>query len=99
MDRIEQARLYADAWETWGLQKQIDMLIEEMAELTQALLKARRQGAVFSNDVYEEMADVGICMGQVEMEIARLGFFHIVTTQEERKLLRLRDRLKQEGED
>jgi len=99
MNRIEQVQLYAEAWETWGPQKQIDMLIEEMAELTQALLKARRQGAVFSNDVYGEIAGVGICMGQVEMEIKRLGFFHLVVTMEERKLQRLKDRLIREGED
>ena len=98
MDRIEQAKLYAEAWETWGPQKQIDMLIEEMAELTQALLKARRQGAIFSNDVYEEIADVGICMGQIEQEINRSGLFKIVLKVEEEKLLRLRDRLIQEGE-
>lgn len=99
MDPVEQVTLYAEAWETWGPEKQMDMLIEEMAELTQAILKARRQGVVFNYNVYEELADVGICLGQVEQQIKRIGTFETVMRIEDKKLLRLRERLTQEGED
>lgn len=98
MDAVEQAKLYAEAWETWGPEKQMDMLIEEMAELTQAILKARRNGVIFSHDVFEEIADVGICMGQVEQQIKRIGKFPQVLKMEEDKLIRLRNRLIEEGE-
>lgn len=96
MDQEEQLALYQKAWETRGPEKQIDMLIEEMAELTQALLKARRQGVTFNFQVHEEIADVGICMGQLEIQIARDGSFPTVLKIQERKLLRLKERLDRE---
>jgi hypothetical protein len=44
MEEIETKTLYDWAWKHWGSDAQIDVLIEEMAELTQALLKSRRNG-------------------------------------------------------
>jgi hypothetical protein len=48
------------------------MLIEEMAELTQALLKARRNGVTFTYCVAEELADVCICIEQVKTRMKKL---------------------------
>lgn len=69
MDDEKRICLYNDAWKKWGAEKQVDMLIEEMAELTKALLKARRNGVVFSHNVYEEIADVDICMEQIKTRL------------------------------
>jgi NTP pyrophosphatase (non-canonical NTP hydrolase) len=78
MDTLERQQLYNTAWKHWGPAMQIDMLIEEMAELTQALLKARRNGItdIFDPDyhntqVYEELADVTICLEQLETRLKK----------------------------
>lgn len=68
MDQKEKNKLYTDAWDLWGANTQLDMLIEEMAELTQAILKARREGKLFSENLIEEFADVTICMEQLELQ-------------------------------
>lgn len=60
--------IYKQAIAKFGIAKQTDMLIEEMAELTQSLLKNRRKpndGAVLEN-VYEEFADVTIVMRRIQ---------------------------------
>jgi len=56
------------ALDKWGLEKQELILIEEMAELTQALIKNRRNdtNAVHANLV-EEIADVEIMLMQLKM--------------------------------
>lgn len=58
--------IYERAIETFGLDKQEDMLIEEMAELTQAILKNRRKAteATWQN-LNEEFVDVEIVMQQI----------------------------------
>lgn len=56
----------------WGSDMQIDIYIEEMAELTQALLKTRRNGITWSYAVFEEIADVLICLQQIEIALRRL---------------------------
>ena len=66
---------YKKAIETFGEDSQIDMAIEEMSELTKALLKYRRavksgnnvvlRKIVAKNDVSEEMADVYIMLEQL----------------------------------
>lgn len=74
MDQIDKDQLYNTAWKHWGGETQLDMLIEEMAELTQALLKARRNGVMFSYGVAEELADVCICIEQVKTRMKRLPY-------------------------
>ena len=50
----------------YGDESQIDMAIEEMSELTKALLKRRRKiGSI--DDILEEMADVSIMLDQLEI--------------------------------
>lgn len=63
------------------------MLIEEMAELTQALLKYRRkpQSQDIEFNVHEEVADVEIVLGQIKL-LLRHG---LVEKFKEQKLERL----------
>jgi phage gpG-like protein len=74
---------------------QIDILIEEMAELTQALLKTRRNGVVFSHAVFEEIADVQICLEQLDIQFGYLEAYKQIEQIKEGKLLRLKERLMQ----
>ena len=78
MDRIDKEQLYNTAWKHWGGDLQIDILIEEMAELTQALIKDRRNRFRDANtlprnpllnsiEIRKEFADVIICMEQMEL--------------------------------
>lgn len=62
--------LYKQAVSRWGRQSQIDMMIEECAELTKALCKLKRKHdpadtASLINDICEEIADVQIVAGQM----------------------------------
>lgn len=58
--------------EHYGIEPQTDMLIEEMAELTKALLKHRRAKAAgkatgkLLSEMADEMADVRIMLEQIE---------------------------------
>ena len=53
--------LYNEVWRLWE-DMQLDILIEEMSELTQAIIKTRRHNIVWSYAVFEEIADVMICL-------------------------------------
>ena len=84
----------------YGGNNQIDVAIEEMAELTQALIKTKRYAAdedfvIFRENVIEEIADVEIMLQQLRL------IFGIdegdVDAEKDFKLSRLADRLKQEG--
>ena len=93
MDDIEVRQLYHTAWKHWGAEAQVDMLIEEMAELTQALLKTRRNKSIFSKAVFEEMADVSICLDQMVKKIEDMGNEDPYLDQIDFKLNRLKERL------
>lgn len=90
------------AVETWGKQKQIDIAIEEMAELTKALLKERRacnadSSAIGNHDaalanIAEEMADVHIMLAQLEIIF---GNWNEWRRQEALKLERLERRIRE----
>ena len=103
MDKFDREQLYNTAWKHWGADMQMDMLIEEMAELTQAILKTRRNGVVFSASISEELADVIICMEQVLLKTqqlpisanSRIMLWDEIESIKERKLRRLKDRLLQ----
>jgi NTP pyrophosphatase (non-canonical NTP hydrolase) len=81
--------IYADAIKTFGVPSQVDMLIEEMAELTQALLKYRRGRMGAIDNVYEEVVDVEIVLAQLKtiMPPSNLKYW------EEIKLARLQERI------
>lgn len=56
------------AIDTYGIKAQTDMMIEEMSELTKALLKHRRNPSSKTLDnIKEEMADVRIMLDQMEI--------------------------------
>lgn len=56
------------AIDTYGIKAQTDMIIEEMSELTKALLKHRRNPTSNTLDnIKEEMADVQIMLDQMKL--------------------------------
>lgn len=62
----EQSALLQQTVEKFGHERQIDKAIEEMSELTQALLKDRyAEDDAFTNNVYEELADVFITLNEL----------------------------------
>lgn len=87
MTAEREGRILEAAVKTFGKAAQVDMMIEEMSELTKALLKWRRAAMIDGdnteekyNAVLEEMADVQIMLNQMalifgdstEYEIAKL---------------------------
>lgn len=93
MDDIEVKQLYHTAWEHWGSASQVDILIEEMSELIHALLHARRQGRTFNGNVFEELADVSICIDQFVKHLEEQGKEDDYLEQVDYKLSRLQERL------
>ena len=106
MDKLDREQLYNTAWKHWGALMQTDMLIEEMAELTLALLKARRNNTFYTYAVSEEMADVLICLEQFETRMRAFPHINDVAVSEtnnlfvgqvlqikDAKLFRLKERL------
>lgn len=87
--------VYIDAINIYGQEKQVDIMIEEMSELTKALIKHRRKPSDETlKNIQEEIADVKIMMYQGAMmfgEEAVERFIH-------EKTERLRDGLEGESE-
>ena len=64
--------LFKQAIDKWGRQSQIDMMIEECAELIKALCKLKRRHhpsdtASLINDICEETADVQLMVNQMKI--------------------------------
>ncbi len=61
--------IYMKAIEKWGLDLQVNMAIEEMAELTHALMKHRRDPDNIDKiiAVIDEIADVIIMINQIKI--------------------------------
>lgn len=93
MTTEERRALLDRAITTYGAPAQMDMAVEEMAELTKALCKIKRAQAgcevtAAIGNVIEEMADVQIMLDQLRI------IFHRSTEEvEEAKLERLKNRL------
>lgn len=93
MTKEQRQEILALAIRTWGEPAQIDMAVEEMAELTKALCKVKRAQkgpeltAAIENAV-EEIADVQIMLDQLRIMLGRTG-----ADVEEAKLERLACRL------
>ena len=83
-------KILEKAIETYGVEAQIRMSFEEMAELTQAICKSLR-GADNLNNVVEEIADVEIMLEQIKM-IYDIEQWEIDMKKKE-KLLRLSEKL------
>ena len=87
MDGVEKARLYRAACKHSGMEYQFDILVEEMAELTHAIMKAKRAGITFyTDDVLSEMADVLISFELFEVVSKDLGLWDSIIKKKEEKL-------------
>lgn len=64
MSKVSNKSIYREAITTYGEIPQIDVAIEEMAELTQALSKYKRGK---QHNVEEEIADVSIMLEQLKI--------------------------------
>ena len=81
--------LYDKALKKWGIESQVNMLIEEMAELIIGISKFRRNG---SNQFLEEIADVEIMIEQIKRFLGK-ETNKIIELHKKDKLNRLKDRL------
>ena len=59
-----EGNIYEEALETFGVESRLDLCIEEMSELTQALCKCKRN---LKHNVEEEMVDVEIMLEQLRL--------------------------------
>ena len=80
--------LYKQAVDTWGADNQLDMAIEECAELITAIRHFKRGRCSFQK-LAEEVADVEIMMDQIREIINPI----IIDIQKAEKLSRLKRRL------
>lgn len=91
----EKRAIYKETLAQWGFDAQVNMAIEEMAELISALQHYRRQETwghhSTKEDVIDEIADVEIMMEQLKFmfEVDSLYLFQI----KEKKLNRVKDLL------
>lgn len=76
------------AIEKYGLDAQLTMVVEECAELINAIVKLKRQRSTHE-EIIEEMADVSIMIEQISYVFGRDLFFR----ERIRKLKRLEKRL------
>lgn len=91
----EQREICKEALNTYGIDKQLDIAIEEMAELTKAIIKHRRYATreTYEN-LCEETADVAIMIEQIFLstrcdDVAKYAV---------EKINRLKQRLEREAE-
>ena len=97
---IKNPEVLEDAIDRYGAPAQIDMAIEEMSELTKALLKNRRNYAAITADergrlreaIIEETADVIVTVAQVIMIYAEPEEIQAAV---DFKINRLQERLKE----
>lgn len=87
MTQQEKISLYTNILESWGVEAQVKMVMEEAGELLSALGKASR-GRVTREEVITELADVSIMVEQMAVYFG-LGKFE---EEKERKLQRLAGR-------
>ena len=66
----EQKGIMLQALSRYGVDAQDDIAIEEMSELTKAIIKNRRyRNFVTLENLYEELADVSIMLEQIMMSL------------------------------
>lgn len=83
--------IYINAIETYGENAQLDMAIEEMAELTKEICKKKRD-ADNRDEIIEEMADVYVMLEQLKI-MCEIWDYEIID-QIHFKTKRLSERLK-----
>lgn len=84
----ERIQTYTDAIDTWGIDNQVFMVVEECGEVLNALAKFKR-GRVSKSDVITELADASIMMEQMATYFGLEEYIN----EKERKLKRLRERI------
>jgi NTP pyrophosphatase (non-canonical NTP hydrolase) len=98
----EQLSILRAALDLYGDDQQVDHLIEEMAELTQALMKSRRGWHHYrTHPVVEELADVLICIESLKIILSaglmkEGGIDALISEEVGRKMIRLRERIREE---
>lgn len=80
--------LYKKAIETWGIEAQVFMVMEETGEMLNALAKANR-GRSTKEEIITELADVSIMMEQMAYYFGYTEF----EEEKKKKLKRLERRL------
>lgn len=90
MDTNEKATLYNEVMATFGYTTQVHKAIEEMAELTDVLMK-NFHGRAKPEQIITEIADVVICMEELALHFG----VKEVYDEKERKIQRLAERLKE----
>jgi len=78
------------ALEKWGTESQMDMVIEECAELIDAIQKWRRR-RVDSVKVLEEAVDVELCLGQLKLMLDSPQLFQNIRKEKLERLEKLLD--------
>jgi len=89
-------KLYKKAWDKWGMEAQLGMLMEECAELIIATNKYSRfnkSSAQPARDLVEEIADVEIMIEQLKMQLDWENLEQRIETARHDKLLRLNNTL------
>ena len=93
MNYEERRPVYETAIAHYGMDSQIWMAVEEMAELTKELAKLHRPGGATLGDLADEIADVTIMMEQLRI---MFGVNGIVQNRMEHKVRRLAQRIEEE---
>jgi len=99
MNLPSEAELYRKAYRKWGIEAQMDMVIEEAAELTKEICKAHRKGLIHVQaEVTEELVDMEIMVEQLKVILSDHlhSFDGMYMRMREEKLNRLDDRLRPE---
>jgi NTP pyrophosphatase (non-canonical NTP hydrolase) len=87
--KTEQEIVLRKAVELWGGSFQRDVLIEECAELINAVVHERR-GRCSNREILEELADVYVVVYQLGLQLGLTEMFSIV----DKKISRLEERVK-----
>lgn len=106
---VDKDKICKDAVDTFGVDNQFDMVSEEFGELIQALNKIKRtfdtnklseikQGKIKFNSVKESLVYCGMCseIADAKIMIRQLEYIFSndhINISEERKLIRLKDRI------
>lgn len=92
---MKENKILEKAIETWGEDMQVLMLIEEMSELTKALIKYFRNPSTENfHQIAEETADVEITLAQLDIIFKKQHFNEFVMDFKDAKLQRLEQRIK-----
>lgn len=86
----ERVEVYRQAIDTYGVDAQVLMAIEEMSELTKELCKVFRSGGTTNDKIADEVADVTIMLEQLRI-IFELN--DAVCEHMDAKIARLKERL------